>query len=94
MSEERRERGGRRREAGEEGEEEREERKEREVEREVEREKGGGRKRGVREGSEEVNKEEGGINHFSAKIGRAYSGAILGLLQDREHALRTFCSYS
>ena len=63
-------------------------------EREVERKKGGGRKRGVREGSEELNKEEGGIDHFSAKIGRAYSGAILGLLRDREHALRTFCSYS
>ena len=63
-------------------------------EREVERKKGGGRKRGVREGSEELNKEEGGINHFSAKIGRAYSGAILGLLRDREHTLRTFCSYS
>ena len=36
-------------------------------------------------GSEAVNKEEGDMNHFSPKIRRVYSEAILGLLRDIEH---------
>ena len=36
-------------------------------------------------GSEAVNKEEGDMNHFSAKIRRVYSEAIQGLLRDIEH---------